>query len=112
MNQAQMKKRCPRSKYLGIATLQGYRLVFDGYSERWHSATANIVKDSSEIIKGALYELTDQDIEKLDEYEPTYLRQRLRVNYKSDTPEAFVYYREPQILGKPSDEYLATMGLL
>lgn len=61
MDAEQMKRRCPEAKYLGIGVLRQYRLV-----ERLY---ADIERDESDTVYGAVYELTPSDLKSLDKYE-------------------------------------------
>lgn len=76
-----MKRRCPGSKFIGIATLPDWFVEFTRSSLRNHSTTrcrkwiintrnyANVVPSSGDIVYGALYELTTSDEAKLDVFE-------------------------------------------
>lgn len=61
MDEEQMKRRCPGSKYIGIGVLHKYKLV-----ERLY---ADIERDDSDTVYGALYEMTASDLKSLDKYE-------------------------------------------
>lgn len=61
LNAAQMKKRCPTSKKFSAAVLHGWKLT-----ERLY---ADIEKDENECVNGALYFITEDDLESLDIYE-------------------------------------------
>lgn len=109
MEHKQMQKRCPNSKYLMKAQLQGYKFVYDGYSETRGCAVANIVKDKDNIVWGGLFEVTDECIKMLDKYEgvPTaYQKKTIEVrDEQNNLYKAIVYLREPQKVGRPSDGY-------
>lgn len=61
MNHDHMKMRCPRSKYVGTYTLEGYELIFRG--------VADVQPDPDKSVTGALFQIT-QDCERaLDIYE-------------------------------------------
>ncbi|OTF74623.1 hypothetical protein BLA29_008303 [Euroglyphus maynei] len=52
--------------------LNGYRLSFNGNSQLWLGATANIVQDSNSSVYGAVYTLDKDDIDNLDRQECGY----------------------------------------
>ena len=61
MNHDHMKMRCPRSKYVGTYTLEGYELIFRG--------VADVQPNPDKSVTGALFKIT-QDCERaLDIYE-------------------------------------------
>lgn len=91
MDRAQMKRRCPDSKYVGKAVLKGYRLGFTGHSNNWGGAVATITKGEGSV-PGILYKVTDADIENLDRFEgyPTvYQRKTVKVGGQ----DALIYLR-------------------
>ncbi|KAF4615037.1 hypothetical protein D9613_002641 [Agrocybe pediades] len=59
----QMKRRCPESKYLGVASLQNWKWIITtrGY--------ANIIPSYGDVVYGLMYELTPEDEHSLDIYE-------------------------------------------
>jgi gamma-glutamylcyclotransferase (GGCT)/AIG2-like uncharacterized protein YtfP len=112
LSRAQMRERCPGARFLDAALLEGYEQVFDGYSEHWRCATANIVPAKSKRVTGGVYEISPEDLKKLDEYEVNY--HRLDVSVKMDhdgtIKKAVAYNREPRELGEPSEQYLSVMA--
>jgi gamma-glutamylcyclotransferase (GGCT)/AIG2-like uncharacterized protein YtfP len=109
MNFEQMKKRCSNARFLKRAYLEGYKFVYDGYSNSRNSAVANVVEEKSEIVWGGLFEVTNDDIKNLDTYEGypnNYDRVVLEIkDGKGNNYKAMVYLRGPREVGKPSDEY-------
>ncbi len=110
MNQKQMKERCPNSKFIKKVYVKGYRFVYDGYSTTRKGAVANIVKDENCIVWGALYEITQTDLENLDKcegYRKVYKREYIVVKDSEgkEYKNVWVYLREPQPIGRPSEEY-------
>ena len=97
------------------AVLEGYRLVFNKRSSRNpREGYANIVEDEGCVVEGILYEIADEDIEKLDRYEgypQHYDRQKVKVRLQSgDVTEAAVYIARQEMTAeglKPSREYLS-----
>ena len=96
------------------AVLEGYRLVFNKRSTRNpREGYANIVKDESSVVEGILYEIAEEDIERLDRYEGYpyhYYREKVRVRLPNgDTVEATVYIARQEMTAeglKPTREYL------
>ena len=96
------------------AVLEGYRLVFNKRSSRDpKEGFANIVKDEGGLVEGILYEIAEEDIEKLDKYEgypQHYDRQRVKVKMQSgEAVEAAVYIAKQEMTAeglKPSRKYL------
>jgi len=109
LNHKQMKKRCPNSRFLKRAYLKGYRFVYDGYSSYRKGAVANIVPDSNSAVWGALWEIDEMDLKRLDEYEGypyEYKRKMIKVRDDDEKEyEAWVYYREGKKKGNPSKQY-------
>jgi len=69
LNRKQMLERCPDSKPKFIATLHHYKLVFVGWSRQWRGGVANIRPFRGERVLGAIYEVSDRDLRRLDSYE-------------------------------------------
>lgn len=109
MNLGQMKNRCPSARFLHCTMLRGYKFVYDGCSSRRGGAVANVVKSENGIVYGALFEVDETCIKKLDRHEgyPTcYQREVVEVlDDKNNAFKAIIYLRETQQEGQPSDEY-------
>jgi gamma-glutamylcyclotransferase (GGCT)/AIG2-like uncharacterized protein YtfP len=69
LNRKQMLERCPDSKPVAIATLPNYKLVFVGWSRKWRGGAANIKGFKGEKVLGAIYEISDRDLRRLDKHE-------------------------------------------
>lgn len=114
LHHQQMRNRCAQSSYLRRAFLNGYRFVYDGYSYVRKGAVANIIRSDKEMIWGALYEISVQDLEALDRFEgireKEYVREKMRVYDDTGTIcDAWVYLRKDKLPGEPSPEYRATV---
>lgn len=111
LNMKQMKERCPDSKPLYTATLPNYKLVFMGWSREWRGAKAGIKLSRGEKVRGAVYDVSEQCMQKLDKFESSYSRLKVTVfNEDGDPVEAVTYIKSGQIdEGKPSKEYLAVI---
>jgi len=118
MNLELMKERCGSIwKVVGIGYVEGYELVFDGYSSFWSGAVANIVKNPKERVWGVVYEFSSEDEIRrcLDRYEGA------PMVYDLQDLEVFIPEKGVKILakayvrkelkerGKPSKKYLETL---
>ena len=112
LNKKQMLERCPESKPLFIATLPNYKLVFSGWSRKWRGGVAIIKLLRGERVFGAIYEVSDRDLRRLDTYEG-YPNSYNRINVTAfdedgKRVEAVTYVKVGQLEEtKPSKEYLA-----
>ncbi len=114
LDATQMRRRCPDSRPLGPARLDFYRLRFDGSSANWSmAAVANITPSALRMVWGALYEVSEADLELLDEFEHVPVNyHRFVVTVESEdhgTSEAVTYLRTPKQLGAPTAEYLGVV---
>ncbi len=75
MSYEQMKERCPDSKYVGVARLNGYKLDFTKMSTIRGGGVADIVEAEDDCVYGVLYSITDDDLAVLDVKEKGYTRQ-------------------------------------
>jgi len=114
MSRKRMAELCPDAKPRIVATLPNYKLVFSGYSRVRKGAEANIRGSKGDKVIGAVYEVTESCMRKLDKSE------ECPVNYKhhsvivfTDGGEAieavtFIKARQEED-GKPSPEYLSVI---
>ena len=112
LNRKQILEHCPDSQPKFIATLHNYKLVFVGWSRQWRGGVASIKPFRGEKVLGAIYEISDTDLRRLDKYESypdTYNRVRVTVNNETGEPiEAVTYIKIRQSEEtKPSAEYLS-----
>ena len=114
LNKRQMRERCPDSKPMFIATLPNYKLVFVGWSRQWRGGVISIKPLRGERVRGAIYEVSEQCVQRLDKSEghPTdYARQKVIVfNEDSEPIEAITYIKAGQFEEtQPSKEYLTVI---
>jgi gamma-glutamylcyclotransferase (GGCT)/AIG2-like uncharacterized protein YtfP len=111
LNQKQMKDRCPDSKPLFTAVLPNYKLVFVGWSRQWRGGVASIKSYRGERVRGAIYEVTEACLQRLDRYESGYSRLKVTTFGEDDEPiEAMTYVKTGQLEdATPSKEYLAVL---
>jgi gamma-glutamylcyclotransferase (GGCT)/AIG2-like uncharacterized protein YtfP len=118
----QMRLRCRRARTLGPARLDGWRLCFPRYSFIRQSALASIEEAADESIWGALYEIEEADLRRLDACEGYYLakdplgnpynRLEVEARYREgDRTKAFTYVATPMAYaGDPSHDYLSQIA--
>ena len=111
LNREQMLERCPDSKPMFIATLRNYKLVFVGWSRQWRGGVASIKPFRGEKVLGAIYDISDQCLRRLDKYESSYNRLNVTVFDEDGEPiEAITYIKAVQSEEtQPSKEYLAVI---
>ncbi|MBA7471743.1 hypothetical protein ES707_07053 [subsurface metagenome] len=112
LNQRQMLERCPDSEPKFIATLPNYKLVFVGWSRQWRGGVASIRPFRGERVPGAIYEVSDRNLRRLDSYEGyprSYTRLNVTVFDEGGEPiKAITYIKSGQSdEAQPSKEYLA-----
>ncbi len=106
-----MAERAPDSKPKFIATLPNFKLTFTARPGR-QGGVASIAPHRGEKVIGAVYEISERDLKRLDQYEgyPTvYDRRKITVWTETNEPvEAVTYIKiEQSQAAKPSMEYLA-----
>ena len=112
LNRRQMSERCPGSQPKFTATLPNHQLIFTGWSRNWHGGVASIKISKGDKVIGAVYEVSEGCLSKLDMYEgPKYERRSKTVfTDLGDAVEVVTYItREQSEETKPSKEYLAVI---
>ena len=109
-----MKERAPDSKPITPATLPNYKLIFVGWSRIWKGGVASIRRVQGSKVPGAVYEISDKDLNRLDKYEgfPTdYNRIKVIVFDEDGTSmEAVTYIKTGQSEeNQPSKEYASVI---
>ncbi|MDD4291058.1 MAG: gamma-glutamylcyclotransferase [Clostridia bacterium] len=114
LNVEQMRFRCPTSKVVGTAVINGYELLFKGSKT---GSYLTIEKCEGEYVPVGVWEVTERDEKNLDRYEgyPSfYYKTELEVVLKMPTGKrkrinAFVYImHESHSLGLPTPYYVRT----
>ncbi len=103
----------PEHRFVGPARLDGFRLLFLRRSIRWKAGAADVVPDEGATTWGALYEVSEEDLEALDAKEYTantgYQRRAVEVETLDGERHAAVTYevveKEPRELA-PKPEYI------
>ena len=112
LNRKQMAERCPEAKAKVVATLPNFKLIFTGYSRQRKGAVATIRGSQGDKVIGAVYEISEACLRKLDKHENypiDYKHLDVRVFTDSgETYDAITFIKARQEEeGKPSPEYLA-----
>lgn len=113
MDERQMRRNAPAAKVLGHARLDGYRMEFTVYSDRWEGGAANIEPDPDAHVWGIVWDVSDDDLDALDTYEghPTFYRREQVTVETSDGPVDCTTYRIAHQRGyvRPTDDYIHRM---
>jgi len=114
LNKKTMLECCPDSKPVYIATLPNYKLVFAGWSRQWRGGTASIMPLRGERVRGAVYEISEECLRRLDRHEgypQNYDRLKVTVfDADSEPVEAITYVKTGRLEETaPSKEYLAVV---
>ena len=116
MDPLQMLLRAPHSPGAGTGWLVGWRLTFGGEDLGWEGALATVVEgdDPGEQVFVALYDLSDQDEEALDDWEGSdlglYEKIRVRVATLDGDVTAWLYVLDGYEGGLPSARYLGIIA--
>ena len=90
MNLEQMSHRCPKSKVIGIGTVEDYKLTFRGR----YKGVANIEPCKGSEVPIVLWEITEDCETALDLYEGypnLYIKEEVEVKSKDKNKKAMVY---------------------
>ena len=114
LNKKQMRERAPDSKPMFVATLPNYKLIFSGWSRQWRGGYATIALSRDDKVLGAIYEVSEKDMRRLDTYEDcprSYNRLNVTVFDEDNNPvEAVTYIKAGRLEEtQPSKEYLAVI---
>ncbi|RYE75378.1 MAG: gamma-glutamylcyclotransferase [Myxococcales bacterium] len=108
-----MVERCPHSPLRDTGWLEGWRLTFGGEDHGWDGALATIVQDPFERVFVAIYDLTDEDVAALDQWESAdtglYTKVRVRISTLSGEDVAWTYVLDAFEGGLPS---ASSLGML
>lgn len=76
MHPRQMAKGSPAARVLGPGLVEGFRLTFSVYSDRWKGGAANIMPDEGGRVWGVVWDVPEEDVAKLDTFvgHPTFYR--------------------------------------
>jgi cation transport regulator ChaC len=115
----QMRLRCPKSRFLTTARLDGYRICFPRKSVVRDCATISVEPADGECVWGVLFEVGPDDMERLDDREGFQKRRdpsknaHNRITVKVETAEGKAAVAEAYVAvptenpGLPSSHYIA-----
>jgi gamma-glutamylcyclotransferase len=110
MDTPQMQQRLEAVRIVGQARFKGYRLVFDKISKD-RTGKANLLKDEQSEVWGVVYEMTDEQMRKLDSFERGYDRAKVEVELDNGKRlQVYTYIsekRDPSL--RPKTEYVNTI---
>lgn len=111
LSKKQMAERCPDAKPKIVTTLPNFKITFTGYSRKWNGAVATIQGSKDDKVMGAVYEITESGLRKLDSHEAGYKHLPVRVFTDSrEAIDAVTYIKSNQEEeGRPSTEYRAVI---
>ena len=107
LNKTNMQQDCPGSVPKFTAVLPNFKLVFTGWSRKWRSGTASVIRFSGGKVPGSLYEVSEDCLRRLDRHEVGYSRLKVIVFDEDGTAiEAITYINAGQLEEcLPSKEY-------
>ena len=111
MDFGQMRKRCPSAITITTAKLPDHRLAFTRFAERRGGGVADIVPCQGDAVEGVIYEISEQDTARLDNYEGVAENYYKRLQVMATLPageviEVFAYKASEQGLFQPSEAYM------
>lgn len=114
MAASEMTAFCPQSRFLGPARLDGFRVEFRRRSRRWGGGAADIVEASGESVWGALYEVEERELDRLDEKEGAGMAYRRRIvtvfhDRRECVAQAYEVIEKEAVEVPPTLEYLALL---
>ena len=110
LDERQLRLRCPSVRPRFRARLADHRLDFTHWSTRWTGGAADVLFHSGESVWGAVYELCERDLFRLDRYEGGYDRIILEVERDDGARERVVSYTVRQKRSfRPTESYLRQM---
>lgn len=94
-----------------MAVLPNFKLIFAGWSRKWRGGVATIKSFRGERVRGAIYEVSEVCLRKLDTHEAGYERLNVTVFSDDEPVQAVTYIKTGQLLeeASPSSDYLAVI---
>lgn len=69
MERVQLKRLCPKAKFIAAGVLPDHELVFSGSSRMWGGGIADIRNAPGKKVEGVVWEISEAERNALDEYE-------------------------------------------
>ncbi|RLV49941.1 gamma-glutamylcyclotransferase [Nocardioides mangrovicus] len=114
LDPVRMGARCPHSPLRGVGWLEGWRLTFGGEDLGWDGAMATVVQDPFEQVFVAVYDVTDEDVVALDQWESAdtglFRKLKVRVSLLDGEVVAWVYVLDAFEGGLPSAIHLGAIA--
>ena len=66
LNKERLSVNCPSAQLKNVAKLENHKLLFCGYSERWHGAVASIELSAGDHCWGAVWSISEEEAMALD----------------------------------------------
>lgn len=109
LSKQQMQSICPDARPRFSAVLPNYKMIFTGWSRTFHGGIATIQPMRGEKVKGAVYEVTDGCLRRLDKWETGYARFNVTIFDEDNQPHPVLTYVKTgqQQESLPSREYAA-----
>ncbi len=115
LDSATLRKHCPKAEYLGKALLPNWEIQFNFMSRTYNGGVTGIEPAVAKLVRGVLYEVSDEEILHLDTIEGVpegiYYRQTILVVDEGGRPVRAATYRTTNPRGpfKPTKRYLGLM---
>lgn len=112
LNPSQLTRRAPEHQFLHLATLADHTVKFCRWSSQWRCGLASVVHSVGEKTWGGVFELTDEDVAIMDQFEqdvPQGAYRHLQVTVSTEGGEkelVTTYAAKPIGKFKPKDHYL------
>ncbi|MBX3334399.1 MAG: gamma-glutamylcyclotransferase [Nitrospira sp.] len=112
LNPSQLTRRAPEHQFLHLATLADHTVKFCRWSSQWRCGLASVVHSVGEKTWGGVFELTDEDVAIMDQFEqdvPQGAYRHLQVTVSTEDGEkelVTTYAAKPIGKFKPKDHYL------
>ena len=112
LSPSQLTRRAPEHRFLHLATLADHTVKFCRWSSQWRCGLASIVPSPGEKTWGGVFELTDEDVKVMDQFEqdvPQGAYRHLQVTVATETGKkelVTTYAATPIGKFKPKDHYL------
>lgn len=114
MERFHMRRLCPGSRFVSTAKLADHELAFVRSSPTATSGVADLKMARGKVVEGVLWEITEQDLKALDQYEG-YPKEYIRRTMTVETPDgkkvqALAYVvANPRREQPPSKRYLSLL---
>ena len=109
LNHKQMAARCKDSSYIKKYNLKGFNLCFSHKTEQSKYGHANVVKNKSLKVPGAIWDISKEDENELDVYEGVDYNYYQKKYFKINGKKVLIYIQKIYFKKKPNSTYLHTI---